>query len=381
MMLPALLQWVISIFSFTLIAMVGMLGLLHQTSPEPMLLFLTSRDGTVEIYRMRIDGSYQQNLTQQCRGIRHENVAISPDRQWIIFDGKYDGENSYLYKMRLNGSCQQKLATVFGMVGQLEWSPDEEWIFFVSSQYYRNSWHPYIYRMRADGSDIQLLTQSPEYKEGSLSWSPDGQSIAFSRNGRIFRMRADGSDIQNITENPYYADGNPSWSPDGKWILFENHKSEIIYRMRPDGTDIQELTPPTIDAYNATWSPDGKWIIFSVSQDIISRLYRMRSDGTDIQELTSQAWDIIWSPDGKWIVFSSNRDEIEFDGNLEIYRIRPDGTELQNITNHPNHDEAIGFSSIIASGWHMERLLLSGGIGLLGIILLQVVKQRIARSV
>jgi hypothetical protein len=68
--------------------------------------------------------------------------------------------------------------------------------------------------MRPDGSDQQNLSQHPasDYTPG---WSPDGQWILFvsgrDTNLEIYRMRPDGSDQENITQNTAW-DENPQWS-------------------------------------------------------------------------------------------------------------------------------------------------------------------------
>jgi Tol biopolymer transport system component len=57
----------------------------------------------------------------------------------------------------------------------------------------------------------------------SPSWSPDGARIAFTSGEGISVMRADGSDLPLLTVFPdrrRYAESDPSWSPDGTRIAF-----------------------------------------------------------------------------------------------------------------------------------------------------------------
>ena len=67
--------------------------------------------------------------------------------------------------------------------------------------------------MRADGTHVRRLTDSPGLDEGPV-WSPDATKIAFSsdRDGQqeIYVMDADGSNPRRLTDNPA-RDELPDW--------------------------------------------------------------------------------------------------------------------------------------------------------------------------
>jgi TolB protein len=98
--------------------------------------------------------------------------------------------------------------------------------------------------MRADGSEQQSLTPNLG-KDYYGQWSPDGQWIIFlsDRDGKweIYRMRADGSEQQRLTSLGH--DYHGQWSPDGRWIIFVSDRdgNYEIYRMRADGSQQQRL--------------------------------------------------------------------------------------------------------------------------------------------
>ncbi|GAA0423349.1 hypothetical protein Aca07nite_23370 [Actinoplanes capillaceus] len=48
-------------------------------------------------------------------------------------------------------------------------------------------------------------------------WSPNGQQLAYLKNGRLWTMKADGTAQRRLTTRPA---AGPSWSPDGRWIAF-----------------------------------------------------------------------------------------------------------------------------------------------------------------
>lgn len=86
-----------------------------------------------------------------------------------------------------------------------------------------------IYTVRVDGSNLTRLTHSPG-NDAHVTWSPDGKWIAFTSArqgfkdaavlhpgnpqpyGEIAVMRADGSDVRVLTDNPF-EEGTPGWKP------------------------------------------------------------------------------------------------------------------------------------------------------------------------
>ena len=126
--------------------------------------------------------------------------------------------------------------------------------------------------------------------------------------------------VTNLTQSAG-SDGSPSWSPDGQRIAFRSDRdgNDEIYVMDSDGTNPINLTQSTgFDGF-PSWSPDGQHIVFESSRDSDLDIYIMDSDGTNPTNLTQSTgldWFPSWSPDSQRIVFWSDRD-----GNREIYVI------------------------------------------------------------
>jgi TolB protein len=98
------------------------------------IAFMSKRDDDYKIYRIRADGSGLQRLTRSAGNDAHP--AYSPDGEWIAFATARQGFKDEAVGLLLTGTFQ-----------------------------------PYgeIAVMRADGSDVRLLTDNSP-KEGAPSW-------------------------------------------------------------------------------------------------------------------------------------------------------------------------------------------------------------------
>ena len=187
-----------------------------------------------------------------------------------------------------------------------------------------------LYVMNPDGSGQRRL--APAHPD--MSWSPDGQKIAFAGDNDIYVMKADGSGLERLTSPvPGRCDGGerwisgPAWSPDGRAIAFTQsgcgprHYIEI-YVMNADGSEQRRLTrnrgprgipnagpDPVPSPDQLAWSPDGTKIAFISERDGNWELFVMSADGSEQRRLTRNTVrdsNPVWSPDGRRIAFESN---------------------------------------------------------------------------
>jgi TolB protein len=223
------------------------------------------------------------------------------------------------------------------------WSADGEWIVFESAQAsFRD-----LYRIRLDGTGEQRLTDN---REGNFEpvISPDGAWVAFGssrdQNAEIYRMRLDGSDETRLTTVPTHDDFFPQWSPDGTHLAFASTRDgdERIFIMRADGGGQRRLTRPDtipdIAEQQPAWSPDGRRIAYIVRQrgrgsrvritEVASGATREVPGGSEGGESEPQ-----WSADGRYLAFASSRD-----GDHEIYLARADGSRATRLTHAPADD-------------------------------------------
>ena len=113
--------------------------------------------------------------------------------------------------------------------------------------------------MDADGGNPQRLTKHLAW-DCLPSWSPTGESIAFSsdRDGGTFDvyvMDVKGGKPRNLT-NSRADDAKPSWSTSGGHIAFESDRDRNweIYVMEADGGNPKKLTKDAERDEYADWS-------------------------------------------------------------------------------------------------------------------------------
>jgi Tol biopolymer transport system component len=148
-----------------------------------------SPDGTEIVYRASGKdnrGLFVTNLvTGTTRaltpGSGHDNFpSWSPKGDRIAFTRFFDGDYE-LFTIRPDGTDLRRLTNEPGNDAHCAWSPDGEWIAFSSARggfKDEAALHPAnpqsyadIYVMRADGSDVRQLTDTP-FEEGTVAWAP-----------------------------------------------------------------------------------------------------------------------------------------------------------------------------------------------------------------
>ena len=216
------------------------------------------------------------------------------------------------------------------------WSPDGSKIAFVYSEVEPGGTVYGIYIMDSDGSNRTevSITQAGAIAIRGISWSPDGQRIAYSHASCIFTIDVDGGDVTKVTgePNPLEWTFATSWSPDGKRIVFESHKEGGgIYVVDIDGSNETRLSPAGVEDRSPAWSPDGSKIAFESRRDGNWEIYVTSADGSNPTRLTestaaSEGYPA-WSPDGRKIAFTSYEDD-----RRDIYIMNADGSNVTRLT-------------------------------------------------
>lgn len=183
-------------------------------------------------------------------------------------------------------------------------SPNGSRLAYTSRQ--NGYWDLYILDL-VSGKEVQL-TDTPEY-EGSPTWSPDEQWIAYERYGDdnldiyLQSLTDPSADPIQLTDDPGI-DSSPAWSPQGREIAFVSTRSgnEEIWLAQLDRVDDRFTNlsnrAQTRDRYPA-WSADGSKLAWAVERDGNRQIVFWRPDHPDQPaRLIGEGDRAIWSPDG-----------------------------------------------------------------------------------
>jgi eukaryotic-like serine/threonine-protein kinase len=236
-------------------------------------------------------------------------AAISPDGKYIvgvIFDrGKY----SLWLRNVATGSDTQILSPDSRLVQAVRFSPDANYIFYLKAV--DPSQQSYIlYRMPVLGGTPQLLVRDVD---NGPTFSPDGKRMAYMRANdpdagkyRLLTANLDGSDEKVLQIAPLPFPDSLSWSPDGKSIAFISY-SNAKAPAQISVFDIATGKDTALTAFSErtfadlAWTPDGRGLLVN---------YADRMSGS-----TNQQIGFVSYPDGR---FQSLTNDVHGYQNLSI---------------------------------------------------------------
>jgi dipeptidyl aminopeptidase/acylaminoacyl peptidase len=274
-----------------------------------------------QLWTANTDGSDPLQLTFAEKS--SSNPQWSPDGRLIAFTSSRSGKNN-LYVLRLVGGEAEQVTDVKSAVGSFAWSPDGRQLAFLmrdaptedeekgtkgkddSRWIDENVKMNRLYVMNllpdASGKRVPRKLTGDYNVDSDFKWSPDGQTIVFSRTktpkvdywptADLLAISVSGGEPKPLAATTA-AESNPFFSPDGKWIAFlvsDDPPRWAGYRrigLIPAGGGAVKLLAETHDAQPNVidWSADGKNLYFSETRGTVTRLYSIDVGSNAITEL------------------------------------------------------------------------------------------------
>lgn len=232
---------------------------------ESGMFFVSDRTGTLNLYRLEEDGSWQ---------------AVTGEDTWDIKWASGDGQSRIVYEVEgLIGLYDAGAGSSRRLTVRV---PDDE--------------------VRRIARRINVKSQLEDFDV-----SPDGSRAVVTARGDVFSVPVEHGITRNLTQRGDAHDREAAWSPDGKWIAFISDRSgeEQLYVVDQKGGDARQLgNVEAARLYQPLWAPDSSAIAFYDHTGII-HVVDLDGDMTVAYESDyGVETDYQWSPDSKWLTFS-----------------------------------------------------------------------------
>jgi Tol biopolymer transport system component/DNA-binding winged helix-turn-helix (wHTH) protein len=237
----------------------------------------------------------------------------SPDGNLIAFS-RFFGSDRIIYTVSPNGGSLRKLhATTAGTKrGELDWSPDGQWIVFVGESPHGTS---SIFKLSPKNLTVQRITEPPAMNhDWGPAFSPDGQSLSFVRTHEsglpenVMVMPAGGGESRVALSFFNGILGPPVWTADGQSILFSAGTEPSLLRVAAFGEGEFKAVS---GLGKAVWHPA-----------VARQGHRL---AVQTSSKTVSVWQTDLSRDGK---LQSRRVVVTDIGRNEGAQVSPDGTKL-----------------------------------------------------
>lgn len=241
--------------------------------------------------------------------------------------------------VQTKGSALQLTAS--GKDSMPSWSPDGEWIYYITTNRSNGSWFargqlrdyvmdvPSLMRVRADGAAEPEAIKSGRFKKGGRTWhywirqpvlSPDGKTIALVSDApdpderdvvlQFYNLETGKFSVASAPQTQPLGHQDPVWRPDGLYLLYTKNGREgsrgapVIARYDPKAKKARNISPPGY--LQGDYSPDGRYIAATRTRSFGTDVVVLdAARGTELMRITTDgaSWAPVWSPAGDAIAF------------------------------------------------------------------------------
>jgi TolB protein len=302
---------------------------LSVVSAHAQQVIMFSSDATPvhsQLFLANADGSGERPLLP-LTGMDY-SPSFSPDGKWAVFTSERNG-SADIYRVHLDGSGLERLTDDPSFEDQAVLSPDGRSLAFVSS---RETGRAHIWLLDLASRRARMVTPNSG-SDFRPAWSPDGKWLAFTSDrdsnaghlpGRwerlqsvsIYVVHPDGSDLRRVTRGRGVA-GSPRWSTDAKKIYYyettelgawyaefgneAKGTTQIVSIDIADGSVIQHTSGDGVRVAPQPLPHEALGYLAKLKDGNVIRV--VQKDGTTVQSQAGNIQGASWSTDGKQVVY------------------------------------------------------------------------------
>jgi dipeptidyl aminopeptidase/acylaminoacyl peptidase len=262
------------------------------------IVFLSSRSGAAQAWRLELAGGDPVQLTAVAGGI--DNLLVSPDAKWLAFTARVKLDPDI---HDLHPDLPHADARVYDSLMVRHW---DQW---------RDGTYNHLHVQAIDGGEprdlmagLRIETPLPPFGGvEQITWTPDSAALIYTARMRQGEAETTNSDLwlapldagphRNLTvTNPGY-DTTPAFSPDGRrlaWLSmardgYESDVNRLMVSTWP------QLEPRRVDEWDGTvaeftWSKDSKTLVFGADHRGTTQLFEVGIGGGVPAPRTAGRW-------------------------------------------------------------------------------------------
>lgn len=251
-------------------------------SPDGTLVAFRQSDGASKtgIYAAAVGGEKTVRLTSDMGDCC---PTWSPDSRQIAFSRYLDGVLSILTVPALGGMERRLYRGQASMGGGLSWSPDGNYVAYVASPSGDRTRSSILFLSLADYSTHEITSPPPGYLDRSPMFSPDGKRLAFIRStiagvsNDIYVMSTSGGSPKRLTFDRRPIMGSPAWTADNREIVFSSDRGVAtgLWRVSATGCVPVPVAGPVGEAVWPSIPTNGKHTLVYEQGVFKSNIWRL----------------------------------------------------------------------------------------------------------
>jgi len=252
------------------------------------------------------------------------SASWSPNGKEFLFTTDMSGRSN-LWKVSAAGGWPVQLIQSDERQTQGTWSPDGQWIVFQQDLGGNELWD--IFAVPSEGGEIVNLTNTPDIREESPRWSPDGKTISLNykpRDGTVYDLALlewATHKVSKVTHeaSPDHSWNSVAWSPDGKTLYANRFEISFtdadVYAVDVRSGKTTNLTAHQGKVLNSasSLSPDGKTLLITSDR---------KGGYQNVALLDIPTSKVTWVTDTKW---EANSGDFSPTGKSFTYTLNADG--------------------------------------------------------